>query len=200
MSDKNTAIPIDTTDGPPQRTLLVGTAVSVTQLHRALSQSNPKLQAVGCLLPSGVAGGLSATVPVPILGHLAALEDAIQTHGPFDQVLISLPVAMGQLTRQITHTLDQAGVAWRWMPTLADQLAGRLGVAAGGPIGQADPSRLINRHPQPLDEHAIRDQLAGRCVLITGAGGSIGSELARRAAGFHPAKLDPGRPQRERAV
>jgi FlaA1/EpsC-like NDP-sugar epimerase len=55
--------------------------------------------------------------------------------------------------------------------------------------GWIDTVALIGREPQPLDEGAIRGTIAGRCVLITGAGGSIGSELSRQVARYGPSKL-----------
>jgi FlaA1/EpsC-like NDP-sugar epimerase len=65
------------------------------------------------------------------------------------------------------------------------------GVAAGPTTftGAFDATKLIDRTPSPLETEAIRAALAGRRVLITGAGGSIGSELARLVAGFEPSQL-----------
>jgi len=94
------------------------------------------------------------------------------------------------------------GVAWRYMPPLGDQLAGLTPPAGGSaptPV-QASPSstdhglhidlaRLIDRQPRPLDEGPIRECLAGKTVLITGAGGSIGSELAQIVCKFQPSRL-----------
>jgi FlaA1/EpsC-like NDP-sugar epimerase len=59
----------------------------------------------------------------------------------------------------------------------------------GSPFGSIDTASLINRRPHPLDEPSIRRTLAGRCVLITGAGGSIGSDLARQVCRYQPSKL-----------
>ena len=89
-------------------------------------------------------------------------------------------------TRGIAATLDRRGVMWRFLPTLADQMAGH---ATPRHVGRVDPARLIDRRPRPLDEPAIARCLTGRTVLITGAGGSIGGELARAVARFDPAEL-----------
>ncbi|MFN3165815.1 MAG: UDP-N-acetylglucosamine 4,6-dehydratase family protein [Phycisphaeraceae bacterium] len=92
------------------------------------------------------------------------------------------------------------------MPTLDDQLAGRTTskITGGLPTpptrsdppgtspfvcGPIDPARLIDRNPRPLDEQAIGRWIGGKRVLITGSGGSIGSELARIVARFSPGRL-----------
>ncbi|HEX7010530.1 MAG TPA: polysaccharide biosynthesis protein [Phycisphaeraceae bacterium] len=186
---------------PGLRTLLMGTAHSIGQLAHVLEAAQPQPIVVGCLLPASAAQASLALPACPVLGSLDQLgEPLLQAHR-VEQVLISLPLAMGQVIREAAQALDQQGVLWRFLPTLDDQLAGRIGARLVGGANQAgaasfysagailDPSALIDRQPRPLDEDAIRACLAGRTVLITGAGGSIGSELARTAARFAPARL-----------
>jgi len=190
MSDNTPIYTLDKKTDHAARVLLVGSALSVGQLHRAVSGLTPPLSIVGCVVPitESDAGDSAEALPVPVLGGLDELNQVIAGHRPIDRVLISLPMAMRQETQRLGRSLDQAGVAWRFMPTLADQLAGRLGaVAMGG--GGIDTNELIDRRPRPLDERAIKQTLAGRCVLITGGGGSIGSELARLVGRFEPSKL-----------
>lgn len=180
-------VPLDTTDDDHRRrTLLVGTSLSVKQLHHVLGQVKPKPVVVGCLVKTQTTGNTKCG-PIPVLGQFVDLDRVIERE-QVEQVLISLPVTMRDQTQKLARTLDQSGTVWRWIPTLADQLAGRLRPAASADV-QIDMSSLINRQPRPLDEEAIRNTLAGRRVLITGAGGSIGSELARLVSRFEPSKL-----------
>lgn len=170
-----------------RRVLLVGTAQSVAQLHSTLASSVPGVAAVGCLVVGASPDDLA--VPVPILGDAERWESALESHGPVDQVLISLPVAMRGQIQRLGRALDRGGIPWRFMPTLTDQLAGRMQPVIGLGDAGVDVTELIARRPRPLDEESIRETLGGRCVLITGAGGSIGSELARLVCRFDPAKL-----------
>lgn len=180
-----------------QRVLLVGTALSASQLCHVLSAIEPQPQIVGCLLPESSA--TDTDLPAPVLGDIGELEETLAAH-PVDSVLISLPASMIDLHNDVATELQRIGVAWRWIPTLADQMAGRLPnpVAANGAqrdVGSlssaplVDPVQLLDRRPRPLDEIAIGQTLTGKRVLITGAGGSIGSELARIVCRFDPAKL-----------
>ncbi|MEM6459259.1 MAG: nucleoside-diphosphate sugar epimerase/dehydratase [Planctomycetota bacterium] len=177
----------ETSASAPRRrgpnTLVVGTAMTVRQLLPALSLIDPPPAVVGCLLPR------PAILPLAVLGGFDQLETTA-SRPEVQQVLVSLPAVMETTTRRMAETLDRLGVAWRYLPPLADQLAGATTtVRRLGSPGQVDPSRLIDRRPRPLDDDAIGRALAGKTVLITGAGGSIGSELALAAAGYGPARL-----------
>jgi FlaA1/EpsC-like NDP-sugar epimerase len=173
-------------------TLLVGTALSVGQLHHALEVIDPRPTVVGCLLDADPEALRHAEPPCPVIGAPADL-DAVLDDRPVEQVLISLPMSRGERCRDLTAACDRRGIRWRFMPTLSDQLAGRvlprhLGRASDR-AATIDVAQLIDRQPQPLDTTAIAGCLADRCVLVTGAGGSIGSEIARIVARFSPAKI-----------
>jgi len=191
----NAPIPLNRIDrrpDPRSRILLAGTVLSLRQLHRGLVDLEPIPLVVGGLVSKqAIDEAEAAGLEVPILGEFDDLAGVVRSHGPFDQVLISLPVALRDRAKQMVEVLEGLGVAWRFIPTLADQLAGRMQPIAGGlpGTGEIDTNALINRRPRPLDEQAIGKTLSGRCVLITGAGGSIGSEMARVVSRFGPSKL-----------
>jgi len=184
--NKNATVAAQTDPSCCRRTLVVGTALSVKRLHLVLQQIDNGPILTGCLIGPPVATQ-SKDGPVPVLGGFDDLLDVIETH-PIEMVLISLPVALRNQTQRLTRQLDQHGTLWRFMPTMSDQLAGRLRPFAGE-TGEINTCELINRQPRPLDEKAIRKTLAGQCVLITGAGGSIGSELVRIVCRFAPSKV-----------
>ncbi|MBX2851661.1 MAG: polysaccharide biosynthesis protein [Phycisphaeraceae bacterium] len=197
-----------TPDTPPARlkTVLIGTALSVGQLAHTLSVAEPRPEVMGCVLPAvALAGEASDALPCKTLGPIEQLETILAGHEP-QLVLVSLPLAMREAIGQAAATLGRLGVTWRFMPTLDDQLAGRTTskITGGLPTspaaaqglstssfvtGPIDPTRLIDRSPRPLDEQALAKWIGGRRVMITGAGGSIGSELARVVARFGPGQL-----------
>ena len=186
------------------RTLLVGTARSVLQLQHTLAVADPPPAIVGCLLPATAVDAAQLTCPV--IGAFDQLERRLHENG-IEQVLVSLPLVMADSARQLAGVLDRFGVTWRFLPTLDDQLAGRTTSRLTGTLpshqnatngaapplfgadAPVDPAQLLNRKPRPLHERAIRACLKDKCVLITGAGGSIGAELARAVSRFEPARL-----------
>ncbi len=191
------------------RTLLVGTAGSVRQLVHLLELVDPPRDVIGCVLP-GAAADESERTPdsVTVLGSFDDLGEVLLRHG-IEQALVSLPAAAEPQARSVLNEIEAAKVAWRWMPTLADQLAGdvrppfafRSAVPPEGeeavldvrqPLGRfggIDPAGLLGRRPRPLDEALIERTVRGKVVAVTGAGGSIGSELVRMLCRFKPAKL-----------
>src|SRR5690349_5988871 len=102
------------------RTVLVGTPASVTSLLAALEAAGHERTIVGAVTTSLPTEPLT----LPLLGDLTHLAAAIAEHG-IESALLSLPIATGEQIEAAARTLDGLGVSWRFMPTLADQLAGR---------------------------------------------------------------------------
>jgi FlaA1/EpsC-like NDP-sugar epimerase/lipopolysaccharide/colanic/teichoic acid biosynthesis glycosyltransferase len=102
------------------------------------------------------------------------------------QVLIAAPTAPSRLVRQVVQFCQEAGVECRTIPALSDFIAGK------GALGQVREIRiddLLGREPVVIDFEGIAERVRGRTVLVTGAGGSIGSELCRQLARFSPSRL-----------
>jgi len=168
--------------------LIVGTAATA---RAALDQmmalpSNHKIVA-GIVLVDPGDTGLGARPPVPILGGIDDIPDICDQLG-IKAALVSLPGVMTEAMARIRAVLRRCGVAERFLPTISDVLTDTASrqMLVGSKL---DMAALIGREPRSLDESGVRALLTGKRVLITGAGGSIGSELARRCASMGPATL-----------
>ncbi len=193
---------VDTHNPAPQpEALLIGTRATVAQLEHMLRATERRPSVVGCVLIEQDGGGSGPAddglalanndTPGPaVLGDLQALPDVLAAR-PVDLVLVSLPFEMQSHTRSTARVLDDARVTWRIVPTIDDQLSGQAAQMNTPRATQpaVDPVRLIGRPTRPIDHDAIRCAVRDRVVLITGAGGSIGSELANRVASFSPSRL-----------
>ena len=111
---------------------------------------------------------------------------------------VSLPASERALARRVSATLGRLGIEERRVPPLAELLAGasiaalapRAPIAAGGGLaGPFDPVALLGREARRSDRTPARAAIRGKRVLITGAGGSIGAELAATVAAQEPARL-----------
>lgn len=103
-----------------------------------------------------------------------------------DQVIIAMPSAPPAEIRRIVDMCRKAEVETRILPGLFELINGRVSVSQLREVSLED---LLGREPVKLDSASIANYIEGRCVLVTGAGGSIGSELCRQILRFQPAKM-----------
>jgi len=132
------------------------------------------------------AGPAGEPGPLPSLGSLEAAATAAAALGA-TEAIICLPESQTALREAAAGAAAEAGLLARFLPAPEDLL--RPAPAAPSPRhlpAPIDPATLIGRPARPVDREAINGLIAGRRVLITGAGGSIGSELARQAAAAGP--------------
>lgn len=120
-----------------------------------------------------------------VLGSLEELEDIARVTGAH-RLLIAIPSASGDVVRRAVGDATALGLETRTVPSLDELVSGRLGAAA---IREVQVEDLLRREPVVIDEPALRDLVRGESVLVTGAGGSIGSELARQVFELDPAAL-----------
>jgi FlaA1/EpsC-like NDP-sugar epimerase len=122
---------------------------------------------------------------VPVLGTRASLQRILAAHRP-DEVLIAIPSADSGLVRAIVTALESHKVPIKTLPPLRDIIAGKVDAQH---IRTLEFEDLLARPPVGLDQAAVRRLIAGRRVLVTGAGGSIGGELCRQIADMAPASV-----------
>lgn len=120
---------------------------------------------------------------IRVIGSTASIPDMVKG---IDIILIALPSARSSDMRRIVSICEKSGVPFRTLPKLHDLVAGRATVRALRDVKIED---LLGREPVTLDWPLIRSSNQGRVVLVTGGGGSIGSELCRQIAKLQPAKL-----------
>ncbi len=124
---------------------------------------------------------------VPVLGTTADINKLVQRHD-VDEVLIALPSSDGRVVRQIVGRIEgaKAGLKYRIMPGVYELLSGQVGINR---IREVQIEDLLRRPPVELDNTAISNYITDQVVMVTGAGGSIGSELVRQICRFRPKEL-----------
>ena len=122
---------------------------------------------------------------VPIWGSTEELPKLVEAQG-IDLVLLAVPSAGAREMQRLVGLCEQAGRPFRTVPELGNLMTGQVTVSQLRPVCIED---LLGRDPITLDWDGIRAGLAARDVLVTGAGGSIGSELVRQIAGAGPRRL-----------
>ncbi len=124
---------------------------------------------------------------VPVLGTTENISRLVQRY-KVDEVLIALPSSDGRVVREIVGRIEgaKAGLKYRIMPGVYELLSGQVGINR---IREVQIEDLLRRPPVELDTAAISNYITDKVVMITGAGGSIGSELVRQICRFRPKEL-----------
>ncbi len=122
---------------------------------------------------------------VPVLGGIGDLAEVAETQNA-EEVVIALPQPKREELRRIIEVCKGQKLTFRIVPGVADLIEGRIDVSR---LREVDINDLLGREPVSLNVEEIGSFLAGKVVLVTGAGGSIGSELCRQVAAFRPKQL-----------
>lgn len=120
---------------------------------------------------------------VPVLGSVDKME---QLDDEFEEILIAIPSLKGDQVRRIVSACERTGKRYRTVPGMGELIDGKVSIKKMRDVRFED---LLGREEVQLDVEAIYRSLHNRRILVTGAGGSIGSELVRQICRFHPKHL-----------
>ena len=163
--------------------LIAGAGDAAIALVKELERS-PLWCVVGLLDDNDSLHGLHVH-GIPVLGALEQLEELAHERG-VRQIIIALPSATHQLRQKVVRAATNAGLSVLTVPSFEDLISGKVNVSS---IRKVEVEDLLGREPVALDNAGLRDLIHQRVVMVTGAGGSIGSELCRQIARFSPSLL-----------
>jgi FlaA1/EpsC-like NDP-sugar epimerase len=119
---------------------------------------------------------------IPVVGSPQALLEP-KLYGKLDKVIIAMPSAAAKRVGEVVKILQRVNLTFETVPSFEQLASGKVKVSQLRPVVIED---LLGRDPVQLETENIRSVLRDRSVLVTGAGGSIGSELCRQIASFQP--------------
>jgi FlaA1/EpsC-like NDP-sugar epimerase len=173
--------------GHPARepVLIVGAGDAGMMIAKEL-RSNPqlKLEPVG-FVDDDPDKQRNTILGLPVLGPRENLPEIARANG-VHQVIIAMPAAPGRMIREIRDLCGSAGLTAKTIPGMFDIISGRVGVSQ---IRNVQIEDLLRRDAVETDQAAVGEMLEGMTVLVTGAGGSIGSEMCRQIAGFNARQI-----------
>jgi FlaA1/EpsC-like NDP-sugar epimerase len=169
----------------PDRTpvLVVGADIAAAGLIKELARS-PQWRVVGSIDDDGAKHGRQLH-GVTVLGPVTEIKKWKETL-QVQHAIIAMPDASHVLRRRAVDQCQEAGLEVLTVPSYEDLISGRVTVSQ---VRHVELDDLLGRDPVVLDTQGLSAWLADRVVMITGAGGSIGSELCRQVAKFGPRKL-----------
>lgn len=168
-----------------RRTLVIGAGDAGDLVIRDLLRAEGEIEIVGILDDAQWKEGL-AIHGIPVLGAIERINEIARSHN-IEQALIAIPSASGEQMRRIMSLCKQARLSVRTLPAVTSLVIGKDRFLSQ--LREIEIEDLLRRAPVESDLSASCQYLAGRVVLVTGAGGSIGSELCRQIVQVGPAKL-----------
>jgi len=168
-----------------QRVLVAGAGSAGAMIVREL-RGNPELglDPVGFVDDDRSKHG-NRVSNLPVLGALGDLPAIVESH-KIDEVIIAMPRAPGTVIREVLDAAAAARVKTRTVPGMFDIISGRVAIRA---LRKVEIQDLLRREPVTTSLEAVRTIVAGHTVLVTGAGGSIGSELCRQLVDLGPERV-----------
>ncbi|HWP20334.1 MAG TPA: nucleoside-diphosphate sugar epimerase/dehydratase [Burkholderiaceae bacterium] len=167
--------------GEPRRAIVMGAGEAARLLLAGIQHQG---YVVVGLLDDDPAKQHARIGSVPVLGPLAELPRHVEALG-VAHVIVAMPSLRLRDRRRIIEMAAATGLPVLTVPSAQELLEG----SQVSRVREIEPEDLLGREPVQLDEVGITECLSGRTVLVTGAGGSIGSELCRQVARYGPARL-----------
>jgi len=161
-----------------RKVIIFGAGAAGEQLLRDLRRNHPDQYNIVAFLDDDIAKIGRQIHRVPIVASPDVLQDLIY-RWDIDLVLIAVPSANEEQMQRLVGICESAGVEFKTLPGAHELVSGRVQL---GDMREVRIDDLLGRDPVALDWHRIKDSLCDKKVLVTGAGGSIGSELCRQLA------------------
>lgn len=164
-----------------KKVLLIGAGIAAQAVVREIGRPGSEYALIGYVDDDRSKVGLKIE-DIPVLGTVDQLPDLALTYAP-DEVLIAVPSASSKQMQRFVKVCERAAVKFRTVPALRDVIAQRVSISD---FRNVDVEDLLGRDPVEIDLDSVRSAIYQRSVLVTGAAGSIGSELCRQILEHEP--------------
>ncbi len=167
------------------RVILIGAGDAADKIIREVQGNSRSPYEIVCCLDDDTAKQHCSLLGIPVRGPTSRITHYAETFKA-SEVLIAMPSISGDRMRKIVETCEQSGLPYKTLPSLTALIDGKVTISDLRPVNFED---LLGRPAVKLDLEGIGHYLTGKTVAITGAGGSIGSELCRQIIRFKPSAL-----------
>ena len=174
-----------TREHPAQRVMLIGAGAAGRMILRDISRSSEVTEQVVCIIDDNPQKWNHYIDNIPIVGGRDSILEAADKY-KVEKIYLAIPSATPAQRRDILNVCQETGCELKNLPGLYQLILGQITVSAMKPVSVED---LLGRDPIRADMEEVFDFIHGKTVLVTGGGGSIGSELCRQIAAHQPRQL-----------
>lgn len=168
-----------------KRTLIVGAGAAGTMLARQLQHNHDLDLKPVAFVDDDMKKQNLEIFDLPVLGGINAIEEIVKTKN-VENIIIAIPSLSKKELNDIFQECSKTKAKTQIMPLIEDVMLGNVTINSFRDVQVED---LLGREPVQLDMESISEYLTGKTILVTGAGGSIGSEICRQVSTFNPKKL-----------
>ena len=170
--------------GSSRKVMLIGAGSAAQIIIREIHRWKNSHEVVGCVDDDESKLGVKLQ-GVPVMGTVEQLPSILAMQ-LVDEILIAVPSATGKQMQRFVRICEECGTRFKTLPALHDIITGEASIREFRDVHLED---LLGRDPVEIDLRAVRKSIDGRVVLVTGAAGSIGSELCRQVLEYNPSTL-----------
>jgi FlaA1/EpsC-like NDP-sugar epimerase len=170
--------------GSSHKVMLIGAGSAAQIIIREIHRRKNSHEVVGCVDDDESKLGIKLQ-GVPVIGIVDQLPSLLAMQ-PVDEILIAVPSASSKQMQRFVKICEQSGSRFKTLPALHDIITGEASIREFRDVRLED---LLGRDPVEIDLRAVGKLIDGRVVLVTGAAGSIGSELCRQVLEYNPSTL-----------
>ena len=167
------------------RVMIVGAGAAGNLLVKEIRNSNHVSKRVVCIIDDDKSKEGSYLHGVKVMGNRQNIPELVK-QCRIDEIIIAMPSAPAKEIKEILDVCKETGCDLKRLPGVYQLVNGEVGISK---LKEVDVNDLLGREPVKVDLSAIMDYVAGKVVLVTGGGGSIGSEICRQVAGHNPKML-----------
>ena len=168
----------------PTRIGLIGAGYTAQLIIRESSRPYSKFEVAACFDDNASKKGMRLN-GVPVVGAIDELPRLVDEWN-IDELLIAVPSATSAQMRRFFAVCEKTHLRFRTVPALQEFISGQDAMRQVREVALED---LLGREPVRIDLKAVREHVKGKVIMVTGAAGSIGSELARQLVNYDPAML-----------
>jgi len=172
-------------DSHTENVMIIGGGDAGSVLIKELKNSNRTNQVPVCVIDDNPAKLGRSLYGVPIVGDK---HDIITKAAEYDikTIIFAIPSASGAVRKEYLNIAKETGCKLRTLPGIYQMAQGEVSISA---VKEVELTDLLGREPIKIDNDAVFDMITGKTILVTGGGGSIGSELCRQIASHNPKQL-----------